>query len=60
MSKAMSIGSMVVAAIIALVFTLDIAIGKPFHGASSMMDICFIVCALILGYLSFDAFRDSK
>ncbi len=59
MSKAMTIVGMVVAAIVGLMFILDIAVGIPFDGASPMMDIGAIIGAAILAYLSWDALRDA-
>lgn len=57
MAKAMSIFGMGVAALMLLAFGLDLIIGQPFGGASSMMDIGFVVASAILGFLAFDAFR---
>ena len=57
MGKAMSIFGMAVAALLALAFLLDLVAGVPFGGANTMMDIGFAVSALILGYMSWDAFR---
>lgn len=57
MPKAMSIFGMVVAGLLLLAFGLDPILGIPFGGANTMMDIGFAVCAAILGYMSFDAFR---
>ena len=59
MAKAMSIGGMAVAAIAGLAFLGDLAMGIPFQRQSVMMDVCFLLAAGILGYLSFNAFRDS-
>ena len=47
-----------VAAILLLVFGLDLAVGIPFGGVSSWMDIGFIVCSVILGYLSWITKRE--
>ncbi len=57
MAKAMSIFGMAVAGLLLLAFGLDVVIGVPFGGASTVMDIGFAVAAAILGYMSFDAFR---
>jgi len=57
--KRVVIGSMVVAGIVALTAITDMAIGVPFAGSQTMvMDIIFIVCAAIVGYLCWDAYRD--
>ena len=59
MAKAMSIFGMVVAALLLLAFGLDPLLGIPFGGANLLMDIAFAVCAAILGYMSYDAFRSA-
>jgi hypothetical protein len=62
MAKAMSIAGMVVAGLLALVFGLDLipGLGIPFSGAQKLTDIGFVISAAILGYLSWNAFRDSR
>lgn len=58
MAKVMTFGGMAVAGLIALVFGLDLALGIPFGRANMLIDIGFAICAGILGYLSWNAFRD--
>ena len=59
MAKALTIAGMVLSLILLLLFVLDLGLGIPFRGAMGMRtDITFVVCALILGYLSFSAFRE--
>jgi len=58
MAKVMTFGGMAVAGLIALVFGLDLALGIPFGRANMLIDIGFAICAAILGYLSWNAFRD--
>jgi hypothetical protein len=60
--KKMVIGSMVVAALVAVAAIADLIIGVPFSGSehTKLMDILFIVCAAIVGYLSWDAYRDLR
>ena len=60
MGKAMSIAGMVVAGLIALLFALDLVLGIPFSGASMLMDVGFLLCGLVLGYLSWNSFRDTR
>jgi len=62
MAKAMSIAGMVVAGLLALMFGLDLVPGLniPFSGAQKLTDVGFLVSALILGYLSWNAFRDAR
>ncbi len=59
MAKAMSIFGMAVAALLLLAFLLDLVLQIPFGGASPIMDIGFVICAAILGYMSWDAFRST-
>jgi hypothetical protein len=49
---------MAVAALLVLLFGLDLGLGIPFGGKSMLMSIGFIVCAAILGYLSWSTFRE--
>jgi len=58
----MVIGSMVVAGLVALAAVADLIVGVPFTGTSHsrLMDILFIVAAAIVGYLSWDAYRDLR
>ncbi len=58
MPKALCILGSVVAALLLLVFGVDLALGFPFGGASRVMDIGFIVCSAILGYLSWMTLRE--
>jgi hypothetical protein len=58
MGKVLSMLGGVVAALLLLVFALDLALGIPFSGASKVMDVGFIICALILAYLSWSTFRE--
>ena len=37
---------------------MDLAMDVPFDGRSGMMDIGFIVCSVILAYLSWTTFRE--
>ena len=58
MPKILSIFGMAASAILLVIFGLDLAMGVPFDGRSGMMDIGFLVCAGVLGYLSWDTFRE--
>jgi hypothetical protein len=58
MPKVFCIVGMVVAGLLALLFTLDAALTFPFGRASLMVDIAFIICAIGLGYLSWSTFRE--
>ncbi len=60
MPKAMTIAGMVVAALVLLVFTLDLVLGIPFGTGMNAMHIGAILAAAILGYVSFSTFREQK
>jgi hypothetical protein len=57
MAKALTILGMLVAVLILLLFTLDLAISIPF-GQIMAMDIGMIICGVVLLYLSWSAFRE--
>lgn len=60
-SKNMVIGSMVAAAIVAAAAICDFFIGIPFGGThTKMMDILFIICAGIVGYLGWSSYKELK
>jgi hypothetical protein len=60
MSKALTIIGMLVAALLLLVFAVDLAIKMPFGGsdASTTMDVGMIICGALLFYLSWSTFRE--
>ena len=58
MPKALSISGMVVAVLLLLIFGLDLALQFPFNGISKPMDIGFVVCSIVLAYLSWSTFRE--
>jgi uncharacterized RDD family membrane protein YckC len=59
MPKALCIFGMAVAALLLLIFGLDLAVAMPFRGENRMMlDVPLVVCSLILGYLSWVTFRE--
>lgn len=60
MPKALSITGIVVSVLILLVFGVDLAIGVPFQQVSQLMDIGFVVCALILAYASWATWREQR
>jgi hypothetical protein len=60
MPKALTITGFVVASLILILFGLDLATSWPFQKASMAMDICFLLCAGILGYLSWNTLRDLR
>ena len=59
MARAMSIAGLVVAGLLLIVFGFDLALEIPFGRANWVMDVGFVVCAAILGYMSWDALAES-
>ncbi|QDU55870.1 hypothetical protein [Aeoliella mucimassa] len=57
MAKALTFAGMAVAGICLLAFGLDL-VGVTFGGQSIIVDLGFMVCSGILGYLSWNAYRD--
>ncbi|HEY2894899.1 MAG TPA: hypothetical protein VGJ16_11820 [Pirellulales bacterium] len=58
MAKGLTIVGMVVAVVLLLAFGLDLAVGFPFSKASLAMDIAFLLCSAMLGYMSWSTFRE--
>lgn len=60
MAKALTIGGMIVAGLVAVAFGMDLVLGFPFDSANTTISIGMLICGLILGYLSWNAFRDAR
>ncbi|MEN6452379.1 MAG: hypothetical protein ABFC96_17965 [Thermoguttaceae bacterium] len=60
MSKALCLVGMVVAVLLVLVFGLDLAVTFPFRRLNLTMDIGFLLCAAVLGYVSWMTLREQK
>lgn len=58
MPKFLAIMALIVAICLLLVFGIDLAVGFPFRQISLVMDIGFVICALVLAYMSWGAFRE--
>ncbi len=58
MAKALCILGLAISALVLIVFGLDLAIGAPFDRVSKLMDLGFVVCSIVLGYLSLSTFRE--
>lgn len=58
--KNVVVASMAVSGLVALLAIADLALGVPFAGMehTMIMDIMFIICAAIVGYLGWDALKD--
>ena len=57
MSKAFCIAGAVVAILLLLVFGVDLASGFPYDRQSIILDIGMVLCAAMLGYISWATFR---
>jgi len=66
MPKALCISGIVIAVLLLLLFGLDLVASfvmpglAPFRGASLLMDIVFILCAVGLGYLGWTTLQEQK
>lgn len=60
MARAMTIAGFIVAALVLVIFGLDLTLRIPFQRASWMMDAGFVVSAIILAYLSWTAYRELR
>lgn len=58
MPKALCIIGMVVAVLVLILFSLDLAIAMPFNRASMTLDIVFVISAAILAYLSWTTLKE--
>jgi hypothetical protein len=58
MPKALCISGLVVAGLVIILFAADLAVGVPFRRASMVMDISLLVCAALLGVLSWFTLRE--
>lgn len=61
MPKALCILGMVIAALLGILFALDLVMRLPAGGITptmnTLVDVVFIICGLILGYLSWSTWR---
>ena len=60
MGKYLCFGSMGVAGLMLVLFIADLTIGKPFSKIDSWVDILGAVASGIVGYLSWEAYRDLR
>jgi hypothetical protein len=58
MPRALAISGMAVAGLLVLLFGLDLAIQIPFGRASMAMDIAILICGGVLGYMSWNTYRE--
>ena len=60
MGKALSIAGIVIGGLVALLFTMDLAVGTPFGGKAGLLpDLGMALSGAILAYLGWNAFRDA-
>jgi hypothetical protein len=57
MPKALCLTGAVVAVLLLLVFGADLATTIPFGRENLLIDISMVICALILGFISWTTFR---
>jgi hypothetical protein len=60
MIKKMIFTSMGIAALVALLSILDLSLKFPFAGYSLPLDIMLLVAAAIVGYLSWETYRENR
>jgi hypothetical protein len=60
MDKWLCWGSLGIAALLLLLFLLDLFAGFPFNGANKVLDVCAIIAAGIIIYISWDTVREIK
>lgn len=58
MARALTVSGLVVAALVLLLFGLDLALGIPFGRGNVLVDVGFVVCAAVLAYLSWSTWRE--
>lgn len=49
-----------VAAVLVILFGFDLAMAVPFEQVSLLMDVTYLFCGIILGWLSWSCFRDLR
>jgi hypothetical protein len=60
MIKNLIFASMGMAVLVAVMSILDLSIQFPFAGYSLTLDILLLVSALLVGYLSWDSYRENR
>ncbi len=58
MPKVLCLAGLIVSGLLLLLFGLDLAIGIPFDKAYPPLNIALVVCALILGFMSWTTYRE--
>lgn len=60
MPKGLTIFAMVIAVLVIVLFSLDLAIQIPFRRANWLLDTAFVVSAIGLGFISWTTFKELK
>ena len=60
MIKNLIFASMGMAGLVALMSILDLSVQFPFAGYSLTLDILLLISALVVGYLSWDSYRENR
>ena len=60
MPKVLCMTGMVIAILILVLFSLDLAVKFPFQRISMLMDVMFVLCASGLGYISWATLREQE
>jgi hypothetical protein len=60
MPKALTISAMVIAALLFLLFAIDLAAGIPFGQASMAMDVGVLISSALLAYMGWSVYREIK
>ena len=58
MARGLTIAAIVIAALMLMLFALDLVIGIPFGGGNKMIDIAFLVCGIGVILLGVSTWRE--
>jgi len=58
MPRFLTISGMIIASLLVLMFGLDLAIKVPFDRPSLAADVLILICAAVLGYMSWNTYRE--
>jgi len=58
MPKALCMSGLVVSGLVIILFAADLAVAQPFRRASVTMDVSLLVCAALLGLISWFTLRE--
>ncbi len=58
MARGLTIAAIVIAALMLVLFALDLVIGIPFGGGNKMIDIAFLVCGIGVILLGVSTWRE--